>query len=139
MKATKTQASFYFGEGKAYTSLKTFREAYTLAKSYGDPSAAVVVHYAIATCLPAARYALKVYPCDFQHHFSSYPERTQEVRIDEFEAEKRAIAQRAMAERAAIERIHAEECPDYTKMGLTERVQAVKRFQQRVRQFLGDV
>jgi hypothetical protein len=136
---SKMQASFYFGEGKAYTSLKTFREAYTLARSYGDASAAVVVHYAIAACLPAARYALKVYPCDFQHHFGGYPERAQEVRVDELAAEKRAIAQRAMAERAAMERVHAEECPDYTSMDLTKRVEAVKRFQQRVRQLLGNV
>jgi hypothetical protein len=136
---SKVQASFYFGEGKAYTHLKTLREAYALAKSCGDPSAAIAVHYAIAACLPAARYALMAYPCDFQAHFSGDPERAQEVRVDELAAEKQAIAQSAMAERAAIERIHAGECPDYTRMDLTKRVEAVKRVQQRVRQLLGNV
>jgi hypothetical protein len=44
-----------------------------------------------------------------------------------------------MTERAAIERIHAEEFPDYTTMNLTERIQAAKRFQQRIREVLRDV
>jgi len=136
MKRSLVQASFFFGEGKAYPSLRTFREAYTLAKSYGDPTSAVVVHYAIAACLPAARYPIKAYPCQFQPHYSGYPERAQEVRIDEFQAEKRAIAERAIEERAAIERMHAQECPDYTAMALPERLQAARRFQERARELL---
>ena len=137
MKRSLVQASFFFGKGKAHPSLRTFREAYTLAKSYGSQTSAVVVHYAIAACLPEARYPIKAYPCTFQQAYSGYPERAQEVRIDEIEAEKRAIAERAIVERATIERIHAEEFPDYTTMNLAERVQAAKRFQQRVRQVLG--
>ncbi len=136
MKRSLVEASFFFGEGKAHPSLRTFREAYTLAKSYGDPTSAVVVHYAIAACLPAARYPIKAYPCAFQPHYSGYPERAQEIRIDELEVEKRAIAKKAIEERTAIERLHAEEFPDYTAMALPERLQAAKRFQDRVQQLL---
>lgn len=136
MTTSKVQASFFFGDGKAYTNLKTLREAYTLAKSYGDPTAAIAVHYAVAACLPAARYALMGYPCDFQAHFSGYPERAVEVFIDELTAQKRAIAERAMIERTAIERIHAEEIPDYTNMNLAERLHGVKQFQRRVQDLL---
>jgi len=69
----RQQASFHSGGGR--TGRETFGEAHALAAYYGEPGAAVAVHYAIAACLPDAGYPLKSYPCTYAPHYGGYPER----------------------------------------------------------------
>jgi hypothetical protein len=122
---------------------ETLTEAYTLAMELGDPSAAPAIHYAIAALLPAARYMLMAYPCDYKAHFETDPQcqkRQEKVNINEHAREKRAIAEWATRQRATIERIHKNLFPDFyyrgqpTRMDEEARLAAIRQFQQQMEQ-----
>lgn len=126
--------SFHFTDHHK-SSLDSFGEAHALADLLGDPSAAAAIHYAIAALIPEHGYALKAYPCKYNHHYrASRMERKWGAnRIHSPHKELIEVAKWAVRNRELVENTHSACVPQpYVSLTDPERRSAVLAFQKRL-------